>query len=244
MARSTWPDSTSSSNSAAKVIIISHLPLLFGKIQTVAEPCKGILVLWNDEKGFGFVSTGTGERDLFMHISTVKNYRKGLSRRPKVGDAVEYQPISPEEASGQRRITRAIVVGINDSAFGIDNDPGPWWKMLGVKLLAGTPILLSLYLIWRTGNPIPLFSYMFMSVLSSLYFAADKRRALTHGWRIPENYLHIFELLGGWPGALLAQKAFRHKNKKGEYQRIFWEIVSLHGLIWLTWIYFDLTQGN
>ncbi len=207
----------------------------------MAEPCKGTLVLWNDEKGFGFVRPDSKEKDLFVHISAIKNYHKGQSRRPAVGDAVRYQPIADSEAAGQRRITRAVVLGLNDALFGFGAEPGPWWNALGLKLLAGTPILLSFYLIWRTGNPLPLVSYIFMSALSSLYYAADKRRALTHSWRIPEVYLHCFELLGGWPGALLSQKAFRHKNRKGNYQRVFWEIVTLHGLLWLLYLYFDLS---
>jgi uncharacterized membrane protein YsdA (DUF1294 family)/cold shock CspA family protein len=208
----------------------------------VAEPSKGKLVLWNDEKGFGFVRTDSSEKDLFLHISAIKNYRKGLSRRPATGDIVHYQPISQDEAKGQRRISAAIVIGINQASFGIETDAGSWWSVLGLKFLAGAPILLSFYLIWRTGNPIPLVSYIFMSALSSLYYAVDKRRALMNAWRIPEIYLHLFELLGGWPGALLAQKAFRHKKNKGDYQRVFWEIVTLHGLIWLVYLYFDFTR--
>ena len=208
----------------------------------VAEPCEGKLVKWNDEKGFGFVRPETGEKDLFLHISAIKNYRKGLSHRPAAGDIVHYQPISRAEAEGQRRISAALVVGINKAIFGIDAEPRPWWSTLGLKLLAGAPILLSFHVIWRTGNPIPLVSYVFMSALSSMYYAADKRRALLHKLRIPEIYLHYFELLGGWPGALLSQQAFRHKKNKGDYQRVFWEIVTLHGIVWLIYLYFDFTR--
>ena len=210
----------------------------------MAEPCDGKLVKWNDEKGFGFVRPETGEKDLFLHISAIKNYRKGLSRRPATGDIVHYQQISRAEAEGQRRISAALVVGINNGIFGVDAEPGPWWSTLGLKLLAGAPILLSFHVIWRTGNPIPLVSYIFMSALSSLYYAADKRRALLHKWRVPEVYLHCFELLGGWPGALLSQQAFRHKKNKGDYQRVFWEIVTLHGIIWLIYLYFDFTRSS
>jgi uncharacterized membrane protein YsdA (DUF1294 family)/cold shock CspA family protein len=206
----------------------------------VAEVCKGKLVLWNDDKGFGFVRPSTNEKDLFVHISAIKNYQKGQSRRPAVGDVVHYQPIPPAEAEGQRRITRAVVLGLNDALFGFDADHGPWWSSLGIRLLAGAPVLLCFYLIWRTGNFLPLLSYLMMSALSAMYFADDKRRAMTHSWRIPEVYLHCFELLGGWPGALLSQKAFRHKNRKGNYQRVFWEIVTLHGLLWLLYLYYDL----
>lgn len=210
----------------------------------MSAPCKGTLVLWNDEKGFGFVRPESKEKDLFVHISAIKNYHKGQSRRPVAGDAVQYEPLSEAEAKGQRRISRAIVPGLNEGVFGLDAEPRPWWRSLGLRLLAGAPVLLSFYLIWRTGNPLPLISYIFMSALSAMYYAADKRRALTHSWRIPEVYLHCFELLGGWPGALLSQKAFRHKNRKGHYQRVFWEIVALHGVLWLLYLYHDFTAGR
>ena len=64
--------------------------------------------------------------------------------------------------------------------------------------------------------------------ISLLAFAAqwiDKYRAEAARWRLPENVLHLLELLGGWPGAFLAQRIFRHKTAKISYQLIFWLIV-------------------
>jgi hypothetical protein len=37
-----------------------------------------------------------------------------------------------------------------------------------------------------------------------------------------EKVLHASELLGGWPGALLAQQLFRHKTRKVSYQLVSW----------------------
>jgi len=54
----------------------------------------------------------------------------------------------------------------------------------------------------------------------------DKRKAGSGEWRTPENILHLFELLGGWPGAYLAQRSFRHKTAKLSYQIVFWLIVA------------------
>ena len=104
------------------------------------------MVKWNDEKGFGFVRPESAEKDLFLHISVIKNYRKGLSRRPVAGDTVHSQPISRAEAQGKRPISAALVVGINNGLFGIDAQPDQWWSILGLKLLAGAPILLSFIL--------------------------------------------------------------------------------------------------
>jgi uncharacterized membrane protein YsdA (DUF1294 family) len=68
--------------------------------------------------------------------------------------------------------------------------------------------------------------------LSALTFAAylrDKRAAQRAGApRMPEVRLHLLELAGGWPGALLAQRRLRHKTRKGTFQFAFWACVVLH----------------
>ncbi len=58
-------------------------------------------------------------------------------------------------------------------------------------------------------------------------------------WRIPEKQLHAVALLGGWPGALLAQQLLRHKTQKASFQGIFWLIVALHQVYWLDQLGFD-----
>ena len=56
-------------------------------------------------------------------------------------------------------------------------------------------------------------------------YARDKRSAEQGYWRIQEANLHLLELLGGWPGAFLAQRRLRHKCSKRSYQVVFWLIV-------------------
>jgi uncharacterized membrane protein YsdA (DUF1294 family) len=56
----------------------------------------------------------------------------------------------------------------------------------------------------------------------------DKRRAKSERWRVPEKVLHLLEFFGGWPGAFLAQRIFRHKTEKIRYQLIFWLIVAAY----------------
>lgn len=68
----------------------------------------------------------------------------------------------------------------------------------------------------------------YMLVVSALAYGAyavDKRRARAKERRLPETGLHLLELLGGWPGAFLAQRRLRHKCSKGSYQVMFWLIV-------------------
>jgi uncharacterized membrane protein YsdA (DUF1294 family) len=75
--------------------------------------------------------------------------------------------------------------------------------------------------------------YAGMSLLAIALYAADKRRAARGQWRISEATLHLVELLGGWPGALVAQRALRHKRWKRSYLIIFWLIVAAHAALWM-----------
>lgn len=74
--------------------------------------------------------------------------------------------------------------------------------------------------------------YALMSIVTILAFWRDKRAA-THGRaRTRESTLHLLELLGGWPGALVAQRWLRHKNRKTSYNVVLWPIILLHAFIW------------
>lgn len=80
-----------------------------------------------------------------------------------------------------------------------------------------------------------LFVYAGASVLAAVMYAFDKSAAVTQRSRTPENMLHLVSLLGGWPGALLAQGQFRHKTSKREFQVGFWVTVGLNCLA-LGWV--------
>ena len=82
----------------------------------------------------------------------------------------------------------------------------------------------SNWLDWRLLAGVP----AVVSTCTFLAYRSDKRRAEAGAWRIPESTLHLAELMGGWPGGLIAQRMFRHKTAKRAYQAIFWAIVLLH----------------
>lgn len=77
--------------------------------------------------------------------------------------------------------------------------------------------------------------YTVMSVVTGLAYWLDKRLAQGGGRRISERTLHLLALGCGWPGALLAQRLVRHKNRKGSFQVVFWLIVGLHVAAWAWW---------
>ncbi len=80
------------------------------------------------------------------------------------------------------------------------------------------------------GGPLAMSLFMF------LLYRSDKRRAEAGGWRIPESTLHLGELMGGWPGAFLAQRYYRHKTAKLPYQIGFWMIVLLYEYVALDFL--------
>jgi len=105
-------------------------------------------------------------------------------------------------------------------------------KLLVLLTLCALPIIgagaLAINGVW-----LPLAIYVAMSVLAVFLYWRDKRQARADGWRTPEKVLHAVELLGGWPGALIAQQLFRHKTRKVSFQLVFWLIVLLHQAYWV-----------
>ena len=75
--------------------------------------------------------------------------------------------------------------------------------------------------------------YGLMSLVAFLAYAFDKRSARRGDARTSEMRLHALELLGGWPGALIAQRLIRHKNAKASYQIVFWLIGLGHLTGWI-----------
>jgi uncharacterized membrane protein YsdA (DUF1294 family) len=77
------------------------------------------------------------------------------------------------------------------------------------------------------------------SCASFIAYWLDKRRAIGGGRRVPERTLHMLAFLGGWPGALLAQRQFRHKTKKVPFRIMYRVIVVCHVAIVGIVAYYD-----
>ena len=100
--------------------------------------------------------------------------------------------------------------------------------ILGLSSLLVVPVYalsrLAASVDWRILGAVPIV----VSLLTFVAYRSDKRRAEAGEWRVPESTLHLAELAGGWPGAFLAQRTFRHKITKVSYQVEFWIIVVVH----------------
>lgn len=75
-----------------------------------------------------------------------------------------------------------------------------------------------------------------LSCVGFLLHAVDKRRARRQGRRVPERWLHLVEVAGGWPGALLAMRLFRHKTRKVSYRVVFVAMVVIHVAAVVLWV--------
>lgn len=69
-------------------------------------PSKGKLKTWKDDRGFGFITPDEGGKDVFLHISTLKNAR----RRPRVGDTILYQRVTAK--GGKVQAVQASIEGV------------------------------------------------------------------------------------------------------------------------------------
>ena len=213
---------------------------------------RGVLLSWDDDKGFGFIQPQDGGPKLFVHISAMRG-----DARPNQGDAVFY--LAGKDDQGRMRATHMRGEGLSIDRPAIRRKPRePAMRQPARK--KGRPAVTSTaarvrrpsarrtsavqhqipkLMLWLALCLLPLAAYGGVSLLSMFLYWSDKRGAEHSEQRTPENVLHLSELLGGWPGALLAQQMLRHKTRKASYQQIFWLIILAHQLFWADWVLFD-----
>ncbi|WP_162041728.1 DUF1294 domain-containing protein [Undibacterium sp. YM2] len=63
--------------------------------------------------------------------------------------------------------------------------------------------------------------YVVMSLIAFFMYGIDKMAARKSASRISERTLLLCGLACGWPGAMLAQKIFRHKTIKSSFRLAF-----------------------
>lgn len=178
-----------------------------------SPPLKsGVIVIWDEVKGFGWVDDGGGR--LFFHSREFpgRKLEVGAELRYRVGEDIQGRPCAKSAdvfASGKISATGWLLLAalLVLPVLGLSRVPVPWW--------------------WPTAQIIAL------SVATYRLYAYDKLQAVRGGWRVPETSLQLAEIAGGWPGAFLAQRRLRHKCAKGAYLAIFWCIVGLHQVVGL-----------
>ena len=193
----------------------------------------GKIVEWNDDKGYGFLLPVNPEgARLFFHI---RDYQQ-QGRRPEVGELVRYRAGAGKD--GRKRAER--VVRVVPPARAIQTKPRQSTRELP-GIAAALLILIYISCItWATlTNRLPSLAALVLVFLNGATYIAyvlDKYAAQRDRQRVPENTLHLLEVLGGWPAALFAQKTLRHKTRKQSYRIAFWLAVAVNCIALGFWL--------
>lgn len=185
---------------------------------------RGTISGWKDEKGFGFIAPKSGGKTIFFHIN---NYSK-THKRPLKNLEVQYS-ISIDQQGRKKAIEVCPIKGHKNNGRELTQ------KFNSIILFGAFSIVLF-YLYSSNLIPVELvYLYIIICVITFLMYAKDKNAAISKKWRTPENTLHMLSLLGGWPGAKIAQSFLRHKSKKMEFRVTYWVtvIANCGVLYWL-----------
>lgn len=178
---------------------------------------KGKITTWNDEKGFGFITPSTGGKQVFVHVKAFGN----RNRRPEINQLVTYALSS--DGKGRPCATKATLAGDRlPERVERPNDS------LSVIVAAFFLVIVGVSVLTAKMPPSVLAIYMVASLLTFIMYAVDKSAAQKGAWRTQESTLHLLSLVGGWPGALIAQQKLRHKSKKQSFRSVFWLTVLLN----------------
>ncbi len=196
----------------------------------------GTVVIWKDDRGFGFIQPADGGDKIFVNVN---DFARGLPR-PAIGDAVRFRiALDP---SGKPR-----AISVSPSGMTAMTAPIPrvtfrrrellgWFAVVSFAMLLAALTLFSGLSVW-VG-----ITYFILSIGCFVAYAVDKFAAATGEWRVSETRLLVFGLLGGWPGAVIAQRVLRHKTRKAAFNSIFWVTVAVNVIALIVFGWPPLTQ--
>jgi len=184
----------------------------------------GKITHWNVEKGYGFITPSTGAKQVFVHIRAFN--KAGYT--PVINQMVNFVPSTDKQ--GRPCATRVALAGEESPDRYKRNDRNLYiWAAVIFLVLLGA-------VSWGGSLPLPVWLlYLGVSLVTFLVYWMDKSAAQSNRSRTPEKTLQLLALLGGWPGAMIAQQALRHKSSKQEFRAVFWltVIINCAALGWL-----------
>ena len=178
---------------------------------------NGKISSWNDDKGFGFITPKSGGKTIFIHINDFSKRHK----RPTQGLSVNYELSS--DSKGRRCAINVYPERGHKKVTKADR------QLLFSVFLSITFFCVVGRLVLLNKLPVNILSiYAILSVLTFALYAKDKSAAQSGSWRTSESTLHLFSLIGGWPGAIIAQSKLRHKSKKISFRIVYWGTVIIN----------------
>jgi uncharacterized membrane protein YsdA (DUF1294 family)/cold shock CspA family protein len=184
----------------------------------------GTITKWDDEKGFGFITPKSGGKQVFIHINDFNKKHQ----RPKEGLPVIFS--LSKDKKGRLCASKVFPQNAEDEFSKADSQ-----KLMALIIsIIFICVLIALILLKKLPQSI-MAIYFVASVITFILYATDKSAAQAGEWRTSESTLHLFSLVGGWPGAAIAQSFLRHKSKKIKFRVVYWitVIINCGILAWL-----------
>jgi uncharacterized membrane protein YsdA (DUF1294 family)/cold shock CspA family protein len=180
---------------------------------------EGVVKSWNDERGFGFIEPDQGGQEVFVHVKAFP---------PRAGRPQLHQRVSFEIELNHQGKKRAKNVAIAKLVRAREPRSVNSTAQRGGASLFAIPAFVLLYLVvaslWRVPHWVAVL-YIAASLGCFAAYAADKAAATAGRWRVSEGTLLALGFAGGWPGAIVAQQALRHKSSKASFRARFWTSV-------------------
>lgn len=207
------------------------------------------VVRWDEPKGFGFIQSPQSSAQLFFHI---RDWRAGDS--PALRAAVSFEEIHvggkgaramdvrPADSAALPRArpgsTSTAGTGRRGSrpARGTQHQHSQRHAGPALALMIGwAGLLVGGVVLGRMSWVLLPVALVFNLVTFYLYWQ-DKFAASKGQWRTAEDTLHLFGLLGGWPGAWFAHQILRHKSSKQAFRNVYWATAVVNMLALAAWV--------
>ena len=158
---------------------------------------RGVIVSFDEERGFGFIRAPGFSEDVFVHISAVvgNDHLRPGHRVQFVAEGSNRGPRAVRVWPGGMGLPPALASAVTLIAAVAATSAGLVWL--------GTP--------WGVGWLVPI------NLSTLAVWAWDKHRAARDGRRVPEAALLGLAAIGGTLGAIVGVLALHHKRRKSRF---------------------------
>ena len=165
------------------------------------------------------------DRICFIHISAFGRHAR---RRPEINQLVAYTLSSDKK--GRPRAENATLDGYKSQKENNRQQikEKQYKEILAIITSGVFLIIVGLSVLLGAISPLILGLYIIASLFTFIMYAHDKTAARENSWRVREKTLQLLSLMGGWPGALIAQQKLHHKSRKLSFQIVFWLTIILN----------------